>query len=203
MKIYWAAKLYTLLLIASLSFQACSSSGSAQRPAAGSEYEITDREKIEREDSLLVNKYASILDTDYSTIKQSFTLYKFIDQQINTPCSDTPGENTTNYGELTQQIFEHVYNRKVPATYDELKDSQLIPKFSDRSYLAEGDLIFFEYEDDSSMPAAQSQSTEKAVGLYLQNNKFVICSEEFGAVIINDLNSRYWNRRYKMAGRLK
>lgn len=203
MKIRWVAKLCAVPLIAFFSFQACSSAGSAQRPAAGSEYEITDREKIERRDSLLVEKYAAILDADPSLIKQSFTLYKFIDQQLNTPCSDTPGKQSTSDVQLTQQIFDRVYNRKVPATYAELKKSPLIPKFSDGSYLAEGDLIFFEHETVDQLPVNQPQPGAETVGVYLQNNKFVICSGEAGAVVVNNISSRYWSKRYKMAGRLK
>lgn len=203
MRFWWDAKIYALLLIIFSSFQACQSSESARRGAAGGEYEVTDRDKIERQDSLLVKKHASILDTDQSTIKQSFALYKFIDQQLNTPCSDTPDENTTSDGQLVHQIFDQVYNRKVPATHDELKESPLIPKFSARSYLAEGDLIFFANEADSSSSGAQDKPVEETVGLYLRNDKFVICSKEAGAVVVNNLDSRYWKGRYKMAGRLK
>lgn len=203
MKIRWIATLCALLSMIFFSFQACSSSRNTQRPAAGSEYEITDQEKIERRNSLLVKKYASILDINQSLIKQSFALYKFIDQQLNTPCSDTPGDHVTSDGQLTQRIFNQVYHRKIPATYDDLRTSQLIPKFSAKSYLAEGDLIFFEHEGDPQLPGEQDQPVEKTVGVYLQNGKFIICSEEVGAVVVNNLDSRYWSRRYKMAGRLK
>lgn len=203
MKFRWIATLCALLWMVFFLFQACSSSGTTQRPAAGSEYEVTDIEKIKRRDSLLVKKYAAILGTNQSLIKQSFALYKFIDQQLNTPCSDSPGDHMTSEGQLTQRIFDQVYHRKVPATYEGLKKSQLIPKFSAKSYLAEGDLIFFEYESDSQLSGEQDQPVEKTVGIYLQNNKFVICSEEVGAVVVNNLDSRYWSKRYKMAGRLK
>lgn len=203
MEIRWVVNGCALLLVIFLSFQACRSSGTAQRPATGNEYVVTDTEKIERRDSLLVTKYASILDTDPSLIEQSFVLYQFIDQQLNTPCSETPDDNTISDGELIQQIVDRVYGRKIPAAYDDLKKSQLIPKFSSRSYLAEGDLIFFEHEDTDQLSGAPHQSAEQAVGVYLQNNRFVICSEEVGAVVVNDLDSRYWSRRYKMAGRLR
>lgn len=146
-----------------------------------------------------------MLDTDPSLIEQSFTLYQFIEQQLNTPCRDTPGDQETSDGELTQQIFNRVYDRKIPATYEDLRTSPLIPKFSARSYLAEGDLIFFEEEEDDAdqLSGERPQSAEQTVGVYLQNNRFVICSEEAGAVVVNNLDSRYWSRRYKMAGRLR
>ncbi|SHF23645.1 NlpC/P60 family protein [Fodinibius roseus] len=195
-----------LLLIIFLSFQACSSAGTVRHPSNGSEHEVTDPARIERRDSLLVEKYASMLDTDRSLIEQSFTLYQFIEQQLNTPCSDTPGEQETSYGELTQKIFNRVYDRKIPATYEDLRTSPLIPKFSARSYLAEGDLIFFEEEEADQLSGEHPQPAQpagKTVGVYLQNNRFLICSEEAGAVVVNNLDSRYWSRRYKMAGRLR
>lgn len=203
MEIRWVVRGCALLLIIFLSFQACSSAGRVQRPSNGSEYQVTDPVEIKRRDSLIVEKYASVLDTDPSLIEQSFTLYQFIEQQLNTPCSGTPGDHATSDGELTRQIFNRVYDRKIPATYDDLRKSPLIPKFSSRSYLAEGDLIFFEEEDADQPSGEHPQSGEQAVGIYLQNDRFVICSEEAGAVVINDLDSRYWSRRYKMAGRLK
>jgi len=203
MKVPRTAICHALFLGIFLSVQSCSSSDSARRPAAGGIYEVTDREKIQRRDSLLVDKYASILETDPSFIEDSFSLYQFIDQQLNTPCSDTPGKNQTNDVQLTQQIFEQVYHRKIPASYRELKESRLIPKFSARSYLAEGDLIFFEHTPDNSSTGKQQQSVETAIGLYLHNSRFLICSEKAGAVVVNKLDSRYWDQRYKMAGRLK
>lgn len=203
MEIRWVVNGCALLLVIFLSFQACRSPGGARRSPAGSEYEVADPAKIERRDSLLVRKYASLLDIDPSLIEQSLALYQFIDQQLNTPCSDTPGDQATSDEELTRQIFDRVYDRKVPATYEDLKKSRLIPKFSARSYLAEGDLIFFEYEDAGQLPGEPPQSVKRTVGVYLQNNRFVICSEEIGAVVVNNLESRYWSRRYKMAGRLQ
>lgn len=203
MKNGWVVKLCALHMIAFFAFQGCSSAGSAQRPAAGGEYEVYDREKVIRRDSLLVQKYASILETNPSLVEQSFALYAFIDKQLNTPCRNKPGENSTSDVHLTQQIFNHVYNRKVPASYDELIKSPLIPKFSDGSYLEEGDLIFFEHQASDSFSGRQKHPEVKTVGIYLLNNKFIICSGKAGAVVVNDLEDRYWEMRYRMAGRLK
>lgn len=204
MKTGWVVTLFLSLVLPFPFLQACSTSGGAQRQSSGQEYEVTDLEKAQKQDSLLVEKYASILNTPTEEIRQSFALYEFIDQQVSTPCTATQGKNTTSDVQLTQYIFEQVYNRKVPASYEELKQSQLLPKFSDRSYLAEGDLIFFEEEvENQSQGTSNSPSLKATVGMYLRNDKFVICSEKAGAVVVNDLSSRYWDKRYKMAGRLR
>src|SRR5699024_8627866 len=115
MKVHRTTICYALFLGIFISAQSCRSSDSVRSPAAGGIYEVNDRETIQRRDSLLVKKYASILETDPSFIEDSFSLYQFIDQQLNTPCSNTPGENTTNDVQLTLQIFEQVYRRKIPA----------------------------------------------------------------------------------------
>jgi hypothetical protein len=184
--------------------------GSTQRPAAGNEYEVTDRVENARRDSMMTEKYSDKLEVDTKNIKSSFGLYQFIDGQINTPCSESAGESTTSSVKLAQELYKEVYERKIPASYSELYNSNLVAKFSATTYLAEGDLLFFEEKPEAASGDGQNQavqkyneSLEKVVGVYLQNKRFVTCAEEDGAVAINKLNQEYWETRYKVAGRLR
>ena len=193
-----------LLFLSALSFQACKSSGTTQSSASGREYEITDRMQQAREDSLLLERYAAKLDTDYRTIKPWLSLYKFIDKKMDTPCSEQTSPNSTNDVELAQQLFKKVYNRKVPGSYKELYNTNLISRFSSTSELAEGDLLFFEEnKEDHQTEEIPTEPLEKLVGIYLRNNHFVTCADEDGAVAINELNRPYWKSRYILSGRLK
>lgn len=133
-----------LLFLSALSFQACKSSGKAQSSASGRVYEVTNRIQQARQDSLLLERYAAKLGSDYQTLKPSLLLYKFIDQKMGTPCSEQPGKNATNDALFAQQLYKEAYNRKIPGSYQELYNSKLINKFSGKSYIIEGDLLFFE-----------------------------------------------------------
>lgn len=208
----WAGLLSVLFIATFLIALSCKSTGTSQRPASGNEYEITDREEKARQDSLILEKYAAKLEVDPQKVKSSFGLYQFIDGQMNTPCSERAGENTTTNLKLAEQLYKKVYNRKIPVSYSELYNSNLIAKFSSASYLAEGDLLFFEEKPDTASGEGiekiqtvkkDKEPLEKVVGVYLQNQRFVTCAEEDGAVAINNLNQEYWETRYKVAGRLR
>lgn len=172
---------------------ACRSAGALQSPAV-----VTSGlyEENRRKDSMLVRKYAGLLHTTPAVITNSLPLYRYIDRYLNTPFSKTPSERTLNDVLLVQRLYEEVYHRKTPGTYDELFQSKLIPKFTDTTYLAEGDLLFFE-EKKGYMPAV------KNVGIYLQQGRFLSCTSYTGGVTINDLTQAYWQQRYKLAGRLR
>ena len=197
-------RLAFLILICTLSFYACKSSGAVQSSAPGREYEVVDHSQQARQDSLLLERFAQRLNTESRVIRPSLSLYKFIDQKLNIPCSDQPGGGTTNDVKFARQLFETVYNRKIPGSYDELYTTNLVAKFSATSYLAEGDLLFFEENaEEHRNEKLRNDPLENVVGVYLRNSRFVTCSDEDGAVAVNNLDRPYWKSRYKVAGRLR
>lgn len=194
------ALIFTLILF----IQSCGSSETAQNSSSARVYEVADQEQEADQDSLLLAKYAQKLYVEPKTIEPSITLYKFIDKNLKIPCSKQTGKNTTNDIALAQQLFNAVYNRKIPGSYEELLNTNLIDKFSDTSYLTEGDLMFFEEKaEEDREEQFNPKPLEKLVGVYLRNNRFVSCAEEDGAVAISNFNRIYWKKRYKAAGRLK
>ena len=197
-------KLSVFIVISILFSQACKSSGATQTSSSGREYEVTNRVQEARQDSLLLERYAAKLDTDYQTIKSWLPLYKFIDQKMDTPCSEQANPNSTNDVKLAQQLFQNVYNRKIPGTYQELYKTNMISRFSSTSELTEGDLLFLEEnKEDHQSEELAAEPLEKLIGIYLRNNHFVTCADEDGAVAINELSRPYWQSRYKLSGRLK
>lgn len=185
-----------LLFIALILLQSCKSTSSSQRSQGEVGYAATDLAAARERDSVLVEKYSLSLGTSPELIRRSMPLYTFIDSCMDIPYSKTPGENSMDDVMLVRKIYEKVYQRKMPGSFDEMMSSRLIPKFSDKSYLSEGDLVFFrkrrEYQPDI-----------KVVGVYLHNHKFITCSRFTGGVSIHDLDDPYWKSRYKMAGRIK
>lgn len=183
--------LHGLLCVFLCASVACRSAGAIQQPVTANLYEET-----RRKDSALVVRYAGALNTPPVMIRSSLPLYRYLDRHMNTPFSKTPSEKTLNDVLLVQKLYDEVYHKKTPDNYDELYQSKLIPKFTDTTFLAEGDLLFFE-EGRGYMPVV------KSVGIYLQNGRFVACTAYTGGVTINDLRNGYWQKRYKLAGRLR
>lgn len=195
---------FVLFFLTILFIESCSSSEPVQSSSSGREYEVTDQAQEAKKDSLLLKKYAHELYIEPQMIESSITLYKFIDEKINIPCSNQAGSNTTNDVKLAQQLFNKAYNRKIPGTYEELYNTNLIDKFSDPSHLAEGDLMFFEEKaEEDREEQFNPEPLERLVGIYLRNNRFISCAEEDGAVAISNFNRPYWEKRYKVGGRLK
>jgi hypothetical protein len=182
-----------LLCLFMCAYSACRSAGALQSPSS---VNTGLYDETRRRDSLLARKYAAMLHTTPAMISSSLPLYRYIDRYLNTPFSKTPSDRTLNDVLLVQRLYDEVYHKKTPGTYQELYQSKLIPKFTDTAYLAEGDLLFFE-EKKGYMPPV------KNVGVYLQQGRFLSCTAYTGGVTINDLTQTYWQQRYRLAGRLR
>ena len=108
------------------------------------------------------------------------------------------GENPSGIdcSSFAQRLFIKSYdNLYIERTAQKQFDSQHTELFKDRSYLREGDLIFF----------GKDSSNITHVGVYLTNNKFVHAtanrSEGPSGVKISDLTLPFWNRLYFSSGR--
>ena len=89
---------------------------------------------------------------------------------------------------FTQIVLRDVYQVALPRTSQEQYNACEKIELED---LREGDLVFFN----------TSGNDVSHVGIYLLNNKFVHAATS-GGVMISDLNEKYWQPRFRGAGRM-
>lgn len=89
---------------------------------------------------------------------------------------------------FTQVVLKDVYHVALPRTSQEQYNACEKIELED---LREGDLVFFN----------TAGSDVSHVGVYLLNNKFVHAATS-GGVMISDLNEKYWQPRFRGAGRV-
>ena len=149
---------------------------------------VVGHKVVSHKENNIVNKYAEILKTSNSEIK-NITLYTFIDDWYGTKYK---------YGGLTKSgidcsgfaniLYKEVYNKELDRRASDI--AQSINKISKTS-LKEGDLVFFNI----------SGKKDSHVGIYLMNNMFVHASTSKG-VIISSLENPYYKKNYSKGGRL-
>jgi len=133
-------------------------------------------------------KYAVMMD---ATVEQltNIPLLETIEKWWGTKyCLGGATDNCIDCSAFTQIIMRDVYKHNLPRTAQEQYDACEKVQLED---LKEGDLVFFH----------TSGRSISHVGVYLLNNKFVHAATS-GGVMISDLNDKYWQPRYKGAGRL-
>ena len=137
--------------------------------------------------SILQLKYAIITDATVEKLT-NIPLLELIDKWWGTRyCMGGITENCIDCSAFTQLILRDVYQINLPRTAQE--QFSLVEK-TDLEDIREGDLVFFNtYGKDISH-----------VGIYLLNNKFVHAATS-GGVMISDLNDKYWQPKYRGAGR--
>ena len=133
-------------------------------------------------------KYAVMVD---ATVEQltNIPLLETIDKWWGTKyCMGGATDNCIDCSAFTQVVMRDVYKQNLPRTAQEQYNSC---EKIDLEDLREGDLVFFH----------TSGRNISHVGVYLLNNKFVHAASS-GGVMISDLNDKYWQPRYKGAGRV-
>ncbi|MES2329843.1 MAG: NlpC/P60 family protein [Bacteroidota bacterium] len=90
---------------------------------------------------------------------------------------------------FTQIVLRDVYQVALPRTSQEQYNACEKIELED---LREGDLVFFN----------TAGNDVSHVGVYLLNNKFVHAATS-GGVMISDLNEKYWQPRFRGAGRIR
>lgn len=103
-------------------------------------------------------------------------------------CMGGNNENCIDCSAFTQVILHDVYRVTLPRTSQEQYNAAEKIELED---LQEGDLVFFN----------TGGRDISHVGLYLLNNKFVHASTS-GGVMISDLNDKYWQPKFRGAGRV-
>tara|TARA_R110002124_G_scaffold138798_1_gene302830 strand:- start:57001 stop:58014 length:1014 start_codon:yes stop_codon:yes gene_type:complete len=156
-------------------------------------------EDIMDEISPLQTKYAEILGVTPEEIT-NFKLYEFIDEWMGTPyLMGGANKEGIDCSSFSQRLFTSVFGLYIERTAEKQFNSKYSDKFTDKSFLMEGDLLFFKGVGDYSNNISH-------VGIYLGNNKFVNSTSRRGTsgvsgVKISDLSEAFWTSRFVSAGR--
>jgi cell wall-associated NlpC family hydrolase len=138
--------------------------------------------------NMLQLKYAIATDASVEKLT-NIPLLEVIDKWWGTKyCMGGSTDNCIDCSAFTQVIMRDVYQLSLPRTSQEQYNLAEKIELED---LREGDLVFFN----------TSGRDISHVGVYLLNNKFVHAATS-GGVMISDLNEKYWQPRFRGAGRV-
>lgn len=167
----------------------------AQKKQINEQYTLVDDkgENLSDKELALREKYSIILAVPPKKIT-NYKLYAFIDEWIGTPYKEKTLEKQegADASYFIQALFSEVYETTFPKTPDGIFRSKDLQLFTGRTYLKEGDILFFRY--DKFKPISD-------VGLYLGNGRILACTTQ--GLNIYDFNDEYFQKRYTSAGRLK
>jgi hypothetical protein len=146
------------------------------------------KKSIANKNNYLIDKYANILKTPKSEIK-NLKLYSFVDVWYNTKYKyggmSKSGVDCSGFANI---LYKTVYVKQLPRSTKEIE--KVISKVR-KGNLEEGDLVFF------NIPKKKNAH----VGIYLKNNMFVHASTSKG-VIISSLDNPYYKKAYNKGGKL-
>lgn len=136
-------------------------------------------------------KYAVIIDATVEKLT-NIPLLETIDKWWGTKyCMGGSSSDCIDCSAFTQVLMRDVFNTTLPRTAQEQYDTS---EKIDLADLQEGDLVFFH--------TTGRKKDITHVGIYLLNNKFVHAATS-GGVMISDLNEKYWQPKFRGAGRAK
>ena len=143
---------------------------------------------IEKADWLQL-KYAIVMDAAVETLT-NISLFRKIDEWWGTKyCMGGSTKSCIDCSAFSVVVMRDVYDINLPRTAQEQYNQSDHIAVED---LKEGDLVFFH----------TSGRDVSHVGIYLANNKFLQASTS-GGVTITDMNDKYWQPRFKGAGRVR
>lgn len=138
-------------------------------------------------------KYSIILEVMPKEIT-NYRLYSYIDEWLGTPYKKQSLEKQkgVDASYFIQSLFSDIYDETFPKTPDGIFRSKALQLFTGRTFLKEGDIVFFRYE--KSRPISD-------VALYLHNDRILACTTK--GLNIYDFNDEYFQLRFVAAGRLR
>ncbi len=150
-------------------------------------------EKLDDKKLRLKEKYAVLFGVMPKEIK-NYDFYAYIDPWLGTPYRKQSLElqKAVDCSYFVQALYSDVFQETFPKTPDGIFRSKALQLFTGRTFLQEGDLIFFRY--DKHKPISD-------VGIYLHNDRILACSNN--ELNIFNFNNEYFQLRYIAAGRLK
>ena len=167
----------------------------AQKQQSDSQYSVVDDNPEGLSDDVLKirEKYSIIMEVMPKEIR-NYSLYSYIDEWLGTPYKKQMLEKQSGVemSYFVQALYSDVYGETFPKTPDGIFRSKAIQLFTGRTFLKEGDILFFRY--DKFHPISD-------VGIYLHNDRILACTAK--GLNIYDFNDEYFQLRYVAAGRLK
>ncbi len=161
----------------------------------GENYSIVDdnKENLSDEQLRIKEKYSIILKVMPKEIN-NYQFYGYIDQWLGTPYKSQKLEEKVGVdcSYFVQALYSDVFKVTFPKTPDGIFRSKSIQLFTGRTFLREGDILFFRY--DKYRPISD-------VGIYLHNDRILACTAD--GLNIYNFNDEYFQLRYVAAGRLK
>ncbi len=155
--------------------------------AEGESVSVSDFEDIT---DPLIRKYAEMIDQDVHDIN-NYPLYKFVDAWYGVKYR-LGGEDRQGIdcSALSRALYDSIYGYGLARTSKQQhRQCERIKHAKDAE---EGDLIFFR----------MNRFRISHVGVYLANGYFLHASKSQG-VMISNLSSKYWHRRYAGCGRVE
>ncbi|AZA53417.1 NlpC/P60 family protein [Chryseobacterium sp. G0201] len=155
---------------------------------------VDDNSEGLNDDTLRIKEKYSILMGVMPKDIKDYKLYSYVDGWLSTPYRKQMLEKNVGVDAsyFVQALFSDVYGETFSKTPDGIFRSKDIQLFTGRSFLQEGDILFFRY--DKSHPISD-------VGIYLHNDRIVACTTN--GLNIYNFNDEYFQLRYVAAGRLK
>lgn len=182
------------LFLLGVLFSSCSSSrkqastGKKGKANAVANTTKTSSKTSVKSDKIMLESYANQMGVSVSKL-QSPKLYALIDQWIGAPYRYAGNtQKGVDCSGLVVQIYRQFTDKTIPRSSSALA-KEVVSKPVNK--LKEGDLVFFNYDGKNSH-----------VGIYLQNGWFVHASTIKG-VVLSDMNSTYYSKRFSKGGPLK
>lgn len=148
-------------------------------------------ENLSDETLALKEKYSIVLGVMPAKIA-NYQLYSYIDQWIDTPYKEKSfSKEGIDCSYFIQSLFSSVFKVILPKDPTGMFRSKSLQLFTGRTFLEEGDIVFFRYDKDHPI---------SDVGLYLHNDKILACTAK-GLAIYN-FNDEYFQLRYIASGRI-
>lgn len=150
-------------------------------------------EKLSDEELRIKEKYSIIMEVMPKEVI-NYKLYTYIDRWIGTPYKKQSLDEKigVDCSYFVQSLYSDVYGETFQKTPDGIFRSKSLQLFTGRTFLKEGDILFFRY--DKTHPISD-------VGIYLHNDRILACTAT--GLNIYDFNDEYFQLRYVAAGRLK
>lgn len=150
-------------------------------------------EKLTDEELRIKEKYSIIMEVMPKEVN-NYKLYTYIDHWIGTPYKKQSLDEKigVDCSYFVQSLYSDVYGETFQKTADGIFRSKSVQLFTGRTFLKEGDLLFFRYNKEHPI---------SDVGIYLHNDRILACTEK--GLNIYNFNDEYFLLRYVAAGRLK
>lgn len=141
-----------------------------------------------------------VLDSSVDYIMKN-KMYQFVNEWMDVPFGVFAGVGLDN-GKLVQLLYQNVYDITIPNDYDHLVYDKRLGLYTGKEFWAEGDLLFFEYPGETKS-SDDKEISEKVIGVYLINNRFLVNCKRTGRVSIERTDDKFWKSCFKFAGRCK